>query len=88
MRRRDAAIARQLVEAGATLAEAEAYARETTAASSRLAPVDLRSFERERLRWLAPRRGKDVAERRLVDRTGQPPSWEQASSNVTQPAGG
>ena len=33
MRRRDLAIARQLVEAGATPSEAEAYARETSAAS-------------------------------------------------------
>ena len=76
IRRRDLAIARQLVAAGATAAEAEAYAREASAASGRIAPVDLRSFERERLGWLARRRGKDLSERRVVDRTGQPPSWQ------------
>jgi hypothetical protein len=76
IRRRDMTIARQLVAVGATAAQAEAYARETSAASGRIAPVDLRSFERERLGWLARRRGRDLAERRVVDRTGQPPSWQ------------
>ena len=80
IRRRDMAIARQLVEVGATAAQAEAYARETSAASGRIAPVDLRSFERERLGWLARRRGGDVSQRRLVDRSGQPPSWRAARS--------
>ncbi len=80
IRRRDMAIARQLVAAGATPAQAEAYARETSAASGRIAPVDLRSFERERLGWLARRRGADVSQRRLVDRSGQPPSWRAARS--------
>jgi len=56
MRRRDLAIARQLVEAGATPDEAAAYAREMAAVGGRLAPVDLRSFERERLGWRAKRR--------------------------------
>jgi hypothetical protein len=56
IRRRDVAIARQLVAAGATPTEAEAYAREASATPGRLAPLDLRSFERERLGWLARRR--------------------------------
>jgi len=76
IRRRDLAIARQLVAAGANAAEAEAYARESSTASGRIVPVDLRSFERERLGWLARRRGAGANQRRLVDRTGQPPSWE------------
>jgi len=80
IRRRDMAIARQLVAVGATAAQAEAYARETSAASGRIAPVDLRSFERERLGWLARRRGGDVSQRRVVDRSGQPPSWRTARS--------
>jgi hypothetical protein len=74
------AIARQLVAAGATPAQAEAYARETSAAIGRIAPVDLRSFERERLGWLARRRGGDVSQRPVVDRSGQPPSWRTARS--------
>src|SRR5439155_26063465 len=64
----------------ATAAQAEAYARETRAASGRIAPVDLRSFERERLGWLARRRGGDVSQRHVVDRSGQPPSWRTARS--------
>ncbi|MDQ6674821.1 MAG: helix-turn-helix domain-containing protein [Chloroflexota bacterium] len=88
IRRRDMAIASQLVEAGATPAEGEAYARETSAAAGRIAPVDLRSFERERLGWLARRRGRDLTERRVVDRTGQPPSWQagQGTASQEQPA--
>jgi IS5 family transposase len=87
IRRRDLAIARQLVEADATAAEAAAYARDASAANGRIAPIDLRSFERERLGWLARRRGKDLSERRVVDRTGQPPSWQpQPSSGL--PSGG
>lgn len=82
IRRRDVAIARQLLAAGATAAQAEAYAREISAASGRIAPVDLRSFERERLGWLARRRGGDVSQRRLVDRSGQPPSWRAARSRA------
>ena len=80
IRRRDMAIARQLVAAGATAAQAEAYAREASAASGRIAPVDLRRFERERLGWLARRRGGDVSQRHVVDRSGQPPSWRTAQS--------
>ena len=76
MRRRDLAIARQLVAAGATPAEAESYARDTCQMAGRIAPIDLRSFERERLGWLARRRGAEQARGRFVDRTGQPPSWQ------------
>ena len=76
MRRRDLAIARQLVAAGVTPAEAESYARDTCQMAGRIAPIDLRSFERERLGWLARRRGADQARGRFVDRTGQPPSWQ------------
>jgi hypothetical protein len=91
IRRRDAAIAAQLVAAGATAAEAEAYARESSTASGRIVSVDLRSFERERLGWLARRRSAGVGQRRLVDRTGQPPSWEtqnehDAASGIAQSA--
>jgi len=84
IRRRDRAIARQLVSTGATAAEAEAYARETSATGGRIAPLDLRSFERERLGWLARRRGVSLSQRRLVDRTGQPPSWGAARSKEQQ----
>ena len=69
MRRRDLAIARQLVAAGVTPAEAESYARDTCQMAGRIAPIDLRSFERERLGWLARRRGVDQARGRFVDRT-------------------
>jgi len=81
IRRRDLAIARQLVAAGTNAAEAEAYARESSSASGRIVPVDLRSFERERLGWLARRRGASANQRRLVDRTGQRPSWETESEH-------
>ncbi|MDQ6671045.1 MAG: helix-turn-helix domain-containing protein, partial [Chloroflexota bacterium] len=57
IRRRDLVIAGDLVAAGVTPSEAEAYAVETSAVGGRIAPVDLRSFERERLGWLARRRG-------------------------------
>jgi hypothetical protein len=76
LRRRDAAIARDLVDVGATPLEAEAFAREMSGKSMRIAPVDLRSFERERLGWQARCRGAKLEERRVVDRTGQPPSWQ------------
>ena len=72
MQRRDLAIARELAAAGATPREAEAYARETSGLDGRLAPVDLRSFERERPGWLARRHRQ---ERRYTDRTGLPPTW-------------
>ena len=57
LRRRDLAIARDLVAVGATHLEAEAFARDMNGKSMRIAPVDLRSFERERLGWQARCRG-------------------------------
>jgi hypothetical protein len=56
IRRRDLAIARQLVAVGASPGEAERYAREASATPGRLGPVDLRAFERERASWLGRRR--------------------------------
>jgi len=97
LRRRELAIGRQLVAVGATPAEAEAYARETSGLSGRIAAVDLRSFERERLGWLARRRGPNHSARRSLDRTGQPPSWwrsdlqgdwDPAPSGATRAPGG
>ncbi len=97
LRRRELAIGQQLVVVGATPAEAEAYARESSGLSGRIAAVDLRSFERERLGWLARRRGPDQAARRALDRTGQPPSWwrsdlqgtwDPAPSGATRALGG
>ena len=85
LRRRDLAIARDLVAVGATPLEAEGYAREMCGKSMRIAPVDLRSFERERLGWQARRRGIERQERRGVDRTGQPPSW-QADAACARPS--
>jgi len=76
LRKRDLAIARDLVAVGATPLEAEGYAREMCRKSMRIAPVDLRSFERERLGWQARSRDIELQERRGVDRTGQPPSWQ------------
>ncbi len=73
-------------QAGATAAEAEAYARESSAASARIAPVDLRSFERERLGWLARRRGREQSQRQVVDRTGKPPSWQAQPPEPTLPS--
>jgi hypothetical protein len=72
IRRRDISIARQLVAVGATGEEAEVYAREMASKGSRLAPVDLRSFERERLGWRAQRRGQQTHQNglRVVTGTG------------------
>src|SRR6185436_10771708 len=57
--------------------------RETSARPGRMAPVDLRSFERERLGWLARRRVSAATSRNhLVDRTGQPPSWQAGRSQA------
>jgi hypothetical protein len=80
IRRRELSIAQQLVEAGATAAEAEAYARDVRAIPGRIAPVDLRSYERERLSWLARsgRAGGGVPH--LVDRTGHGPHGSEAAS--------
>jgi hypothetical protein len=83
IRRRDLVIASDLVAAGATPSEAEAYAVETSAISARVAPVDLRSFERERLGWLARRRNCRRESRGFVDRSGQPPSWQTDAPMIT-----
>jgi hypothetical protein len=56
MRARELVIAEELVAVGARPSEAETYAREESTRSGRMAPVDMRSFERERLSWLAKRR--------------------------------
>jgi hypothetical protein len=56
IRRRELAIARELVAVGATPAEAEAYAREASAQHGRIAAVSMRSFEQERQSWLGRRR--------------------------------
>ncbi|MGI9147068.1 MAG: hypothetical protein ACR2IK_11025 [Chloroflexota bacterium] len=89
LRNRDLAIARDLVAVGATPVEAERYAREMCGKSMRIAPVDLRSFERERLGWQARSHGIERRERRGVNRTGQPPSWQTGRSvpAVTGPGG-
>src|SRR5262249_44339643 len=85
LHRRDLAIARQLVSAGATMDEAEQYARDVSQTAGRIAPVDLRSFERERLGWLARRRGQEQTSRaRCIDRTGKPPSWQTSLFTGTQ----
>jgi hypothetical protein len=70
MRARELAIAEQLVAVGARAAEAHAYAREMSQVGTRLAPIDLRSFERERAGWLARRRDGAPGVR-YVNRTGQ-----------------
>ena len=77
IRRRELAIARQLVGVGATPAESEAYARQARTTPGRIAPVDLRSYERERLSWLARAQDGSTGMRRLVDRTGQGPHGKQ-----------
>ena len=68
-------LAQELVAAGATPSQAEAYARETNADRRRTAPVSLRSFAEERQAWLQRRGRPEASGPRLVDRTGQPPSW-------------
>jgi hypothetical protein len=55
VRKRELAIARDLIAVGATPAEAEAYARETNV-PGRLAAVDMAAFEKGRVSWLARRR--------------------------------
>jgi hypothetical protein len=70
MQARELAIAGQLTESGATADEAEAYARDVSTAGNRLAPIDMRSFERERPSWLARRRLSRGGGGRYVDRTG------------------
>jgi hypothetical protein len=84
IRQREVVIACQLVKAGASQAEAEAYAQEARATPGRIAPVDLRSYERERLSWLARTRLGSAGGPRLVDRTGQPPhgTWRADRSSA------
>jgi len=79
LRRRELAIARQLVAVGATAREAEAYAREAGAQAGRYAAVDLRSYERERLGWQARRQGAQASLARRIDRTGEPPAGVSGS---------
>jgi len=79
LRRRELAIARQLVAVGATAREAEAYAREAGSQAGRFAAVDLRSYERERLGWQARRQGAQAALARRIDRTGEPPAGVSGS---------
>jgi len=80
LRRRELAIARQLVDVGATPAEAEAYARDTRSHAGRIAAVDVRSFERERVSWNARRQAERQAAVHRVDRTGEPPRGVHAGS--------
>ncbi len=79
LRRRELAIARELVMVGATATEAEAYAREAGAQAGRFAAVDLRSYERERLGWQARRQGAQASLARRIDRTGEPPAGVSGS---------
>jgi Helix-turn-helix domain len=88
LRRRELAIAEQLVAVGATAAEAEAYAREARAQPGRVAPIDVRAFERERLSWKARRGGQSAAGPRRVDRTGQPPGGVQVGALMRDLFGG
>jgi len=80
LRRRELAIARQLVDVGATPGEAEAYAREARSHAGRIAAVDVRSYERERLSWNARRQVERQATLHRVDRTGEPPRGVHAGS--------
>jgi hypothetical protein len=83
---RELAIAGQLIEAGATVDEAEAYARDAGTAGNRLAPIDMRSFERERPSWLARRRVSRAGGGRYVDRTGQGIQGVLAPPSVPDPS--
>jgi hypothetical protein len=56
MHLRELAIARQLLSAGASPPEGEAWAREAAADPRRRAPIDMRAYEHERVDWLARRR--------------------------------
>jgi len=80
LRRRELAIARQLVDVGATPTEAEAYARDARSHTGRIAAVDIRSFERERVSWNARRQTERQASFHRVDRTGEPPRGVHAGS--------
>lgn len=75
--RREWVVARDLIAAGSTPSEAEAFARDVAADDRRRAPVDgLRTFERERLSWRSRRGHVQREGPRFVDRTGQVPDWE------------
>lgn len=75
--RREQVVARDLIAAGATPSEAEAFARDVAADDRRRAPVDgLRTFERERVSWRSRRSYGQREGPRLVDRSGQIPEWE------------
>ncbi len=80
LRRRELAIAGQLVDVGATPTEAEAYARDARSHAGRIAAVDVRSYERERLSWNARRQTERQATVHRVDRTGEPPRGVHAGS--------
>jgi hypothetical protein len=82
---RERSIALQLVAAGATSAEAEAYAHEMASVPNRLAPIDLRSFERERSTWTARQGRAAASSRRYVDRTGQGIDDTIQETNVATP---
>jgi hypothetical protein len=84
LRKRELAIAAQLVAVGSTPAEAGAYAREARAQTGRFAAVDLRAFERERLAWLARRQGVETSLAQRVDRTGEPPGGVSAGALARQ----
>jgi hypothetical protein len=84
---RELAIAEQLLAVGATPAEAEAYAREMRGIGARLAPIDVRSFERERASWLARRRAVSASVR-YIDRTGQGSAGEADSARPIRPTAG
>jgi len=80
LRRRELAIARQLVDVGATPSEAEAYACDARSHAGRIAAVDVRSYERERLSWIARRQAERQTAVHRVDRTGEPPRGVHAGS--------
>ncbi len=80
LRRRELAIARQLVDVGATPTEAEAYARDARSHAGRIAAVDVRSYERERLSWNARRQTERQTTVHRIDRTGEPPRGVHAGS--------
>jgi hypothetical protein len=82
---RERSIARQLVAVGTTSAEAEAYAHEMASVPNRLAPIDLRNFERERSTWTARQGRAAASSRRYVDRTGQGIDDTTHETNVATP---
>jgi hypothetical protein len=69
LRRRELAIARQLVEVGVGPTEAAEWAQDTLRWDGRIAAIDLRSFERERIGWR--KRRSQSASSRYIDVTGE-----------------